>query len=302
MTTLTITHTAAEGTLINGTARGDGTAEVLKANRWRWGRSIGAWFIPRSRDLPPKWHVINATAQALRAAGWTVQVEVDASPRDQAAAEEQRAGRAQARAERLQARSDKHARARDAANDRAEAISDRIPFGQPILVGHHSERRARRDAERIHRSMDQAVAEDRLAREDQQAARTAAAATDRRTNPWMVARRVEQLATDQRRLQRRGASDHLEHCTAQLDYWRSVRAQQIAEGLVAVYTRADLRRGDYVQLGGPRGSWEVVERVNATTVTLHTEPGWNTARAAYHQISAVRRDGTSVSPGDTTQD
>lgn len=31
----------------------------------------------------------------------------------------------------------------------AEAIADGIPMGQPILVGHHSERRARRDRERI---------------------------------------------------------------------------------------------------------------------------------------------------------
>jgi len=29
---LTITHTHAEGTLIDGTDRGDGTAEILKAN------------------------------------------------------------------------------------------------------------------------------------------------------------------------------------------------------------------------------------------------------------------------------
>lgn len=32
----------------------------------------------------------------------------------------------------------------------ASTISDMIPFGQPILVGHHSEARHRRDAERIH--------------------------------------------------------------------------------------------------------------------------------------------------------
>ena len=32
----------------------------------------------------------------------------------------------------------------------AHTIADGIPFGQPILVGHHSERRARRDQDRIH--------------------------------------------------------------------------------------------------------------------------------------------------------
>lgn len=40
---------------------------------------------------------------------------------------------------------------------RAKAISDSIPFGQPILVGHHSEGRARRDQERIHNLMDKSI-------------------------------------------------------------------------------------------------------------------------------------------------
>lgn len=44
--------------------------------------------------------------------------------------------------------------ARSAASFAAvEAIADNIPMGQPILVGHHSERRARRDQDRIHAGM-----------------------------------------------------------------------------------------------------------------------------------------------------
>lgn len=42
--------------------------------------------------------------------------------------------------------------AREAAA-KAGAIADRIPMGQPILVGHHSERRHRRDLDRIDRNM-----------------------------------------------------------------------------------------------------------------------------------------------------
>jgi hypothetical protein len=38
-----------------------------------------------------------------------------------------------------------------------DAIADGIPLGQPILVGHHSERRARKDAERIENGMRRAV-------------------------------------------------------------------------------------------------------------------------------------------------
>ena len=41
----------------------------------------------------------------------------------------------------------------ESALGRAKGIADGIPLGQPILVGHHSEKRARRDAERIHSGM-----------------------------------------------------------------------------------------------------------------------------------------------------
>ena len=39
----------------------------------------------------------------------------------------------------------------------ATAISENIPFGQPILIGHHSEKRARKDKERIEANMNKAV-------------------------------------------------------------------------------------------------------------------------------------------------
>jgi hypothetical protein len=38
-----------------------------------------------------------------------------------------------------------------------------IPFGQPVLVGHHSEGRHRRDIERIHAAMDRSVEESKKA-------------------------------------------------------------------------------------------------------------------------------------------
>ncbi|AHK35665.1 hypothetical protein [Rhodococcus opacus] len=77
MTALTITHTPADGTLIDGTARNDGSAPILKGRGWRWSRHLGSWYIQRSRDAAPKLATINATADALRAAGfnsWTDRV------------------------------------------------------------------------------------------------------------------------------------------------------------------------------------------------------------------------------------
>lgn len=45
----------------------------------------------------------------------------------------------------------------------AKSLADQIPFGQPILVGHHSQRRAERDADRIHNGMRRGVDAQNLA-------------------------------------------------------------------------------------------------------------------------------------------
>lgn len=61
--------------------------------------------------------------------------------------------RREAKAERLREWADKREAKAGAAEQRARQISDMIPFGQPILVGHHSEGRHRRDLGRIESGM-----------------------------------------------------------------------------------------------------------------------------------------------------
>ena len=51
----------------------------------------------------------------------------------------------------------------EAAYNGARQLADAIPFGQPILVGHHSEKRARRDQDRIHSGMRQGVESQKMA-------------------------------------------------------------------------------------------------------------------------------------------
>lgn len=65
--------------------------------------------------------------------------------------------RAEDRADRFEDYSDKRAGEADSARLAVSAIAEHIPFGQPILVGHHSERRARKDAERIDNGIRRAV-------------------------------------------------------------------------------------------------------------------------------------------------
>lgn len=61
--------------------------------------------------------------------------------------------RAEERAERFGEYQDNRQRDAESAARTVDYIADGIPFGQPILVGHHSEKRARKDADKIHDGM-----------------------------------------------------------------------------------------------------------------------------------------------------
>lgn len=65
--------------------------------------------------------------------------------------------RAEERAERFEDYGDKRAAEAEAAREAVDMIADNIPLGQPILIGHHSERHARRDAEKIQNGMRKAI-------------------------------------------------------------------------------------------------------------------------------------------------
>lgn len=65
--------------------------------------------------------------------------------------------RAEQRAERFEDYSDKRAADSERASEAVKQITSNIPLGQPILIGHHSEKHARKDAERIENGMKKAV-------------------------------------------------------------------------------------------------------------------------------------------------
>lgn len=65
--------------------------------------------------------------------------------------------RAEERAERFEGYSNNRSQDADSAHAAVNEITKYIPFGQPILIGHHSEKRARRDAKKIDNGMRKAV-------------------------------------------------------------------------------------------------------------------------------------------------
>jgi len=300
---ITLTHTPADGTLVDGTARGDGAGEILKVHGFRWSSRIGCWYLPHSRDHAPKLDVITRTANALRAANFDLVVEVDTLPRDAQAAEDDRTHRMSSRAERLDELADRAQADSDDAETRAREISARIPFGQPILVGHHSEARHRRDLDRIDKLHRAEFESHQAANELARKAEASRAAEALRKNPLAVNRKIAALTVQRDKVQRSldGYRNHLRdvfppaagshreqllsnlaYIEEQLRFWRGVHQAQIDAGEVLEYGPNVIAKGDRVLY---RGRWYEVARTNPKSVSV-MHPGGGSWRETipYHQL------------------
>lgn len=123
--------------------------------------------------------------------------------------------RAAQRAERFEEYSIKRGSDANSAKDAVSAIAENIPFGQPILVGHHSERRARKDAERIENGMRKAVKMWECSQYWADRAESAIAHAKYKERPDVRARRIKVIEADKRKQERYIAN--AEHC---LRFWQ----------------------------------------------------------------------------------
>ena len=107
--------------------------------------------------------------------------------------------RAEAKADRLEDLSDKRRAEAESAHAAVSSIADNIPLGQPILVGHHSERRARKDAERIENGMRRAVGCWQAAEYWNRRAAGALRTAKYKERPDVRARRIKKLESERRK-------------------------------------------------------------------------------------------------------
>jgi hypothetical protein len=276
--------------MLEGSAKGDGVYEILRGLRgnWRYFPSLRQIGIGQSRDKAAKTWVIESAAKALRAAGHEVTVEVDeGESRSFAEQEAERNDRAEERADRQATYADNAASRSAAAFAGVQRISDGIPFGQPILVGHHSEGRARADIRRMDNGMRKGVDESRKADYHAGRAESAEHYQQHRENVPATLRRIAKLEAEQRQLGRRlngtGLEMHGEDTPAsgayavrlttrlaeiadELTYWREHVAKAEAGG-VKIWSRDDFAKGDFAQARGS-GRLYQVERVNQKSLTV----------------------------------
>jgi hypothetical protein len=112
------------------------------------------------------------------------------------------ADRAAQRAERFTTYQGKRAADAEQARKAVASIADGIPLGQPILVGHHSERHARRDAEKIESGMRKATKLWDTSQYWQDRAASAIAHAQYLEKPAVRARRIKKLEAELRGYQR----------------------------------------------------------------------------------------------------
>ncbi|RBL46592.1 DUF3560 domain-containing protein, partial [Escherichia coli] len=110
--------------------------------------------------------------------------------------------RQEARAERFTGYSGKRASESAQALDEVERLAAMIPPGQPILVGHHSERRARRDAQRIENGMKRAVMLFERAEYWEERARSALLHAKYKERPDVRWRRIKKIEADLRKAEK----------------------------------------------------------------------------------------------------
>lgn len=296
MTTLTITHSPAAGVLLEAPRRGV-VGDVLRTvpayfAQWRWSDDLDCWHVRHTRDKlwPQVGAGVNKTAEVLRAAGFTVTVERSDETRPVAEREQDRAERAELRADYHSERASMRKAEGDATFAAARERASHMVG--PILVGHHSERRHRRDLARLDR-MDDRAGEAWKAAEYHGNRAAAAEATQRhREAPGTTLRRVERLSADLRAAERErdgyttpgryghtyppATGEHREHVqariedlTAQIEHWRA-HLDQLREEGVEFWGPDDFARGDFVLF---RHGCLPVLRVNPKSVTVpHIEP------------------------------
>lgn len=155
--------------------------------------------------------------------------------------------RAEAKAERLDNLSNKRAKESTGFAAAADSISQRFESGQPILVGHHSERKARKDKDAMERNMQKALeCADAVNYWSYRAAGVERHA-NYKSNPRVRANRIKTLLKELREYQ-----GHINHGYILLDIWSSMDKIEDAEKKtkhIGIYCGAQLNTGSATPWG-----------------------------------------------------
>jgi hypothetical protein len=189
--------------------------DSLKSAGFRWSSRSMVWY---AKDTPYHRQVAESLATGIGSVGEKLSyAEQIQAKRD----------RAEARQEHLETKAERLTDKADAEIGKSHAILDVIPFGQPILTGHHSEGRHRRDLERADNAMRRGFETQKEADRTAERLRGSISNIVRMDRPDVIKRRIDKIAADQRKVERNLAS-----CRAKLEIGREY----------------DYQKGDYITM------------------------------------------------------
>lgn len=254
----------------------------LPGHYFKWSRNLGAWYRPKSIGFAqvPTSISLDYIRNALMDAGATVALDIQEGTKKDAL--EARVAHSERRADYTRGRAKKYADKAEAAAKTSQAIGDRFWMGQPILVGHHSEKRARRDQAKMHAAMTKSIEAQRAADSLHARARNieATRAKAARELGMMDHAGMDALAAQERRRAIAGALRKIPGLRAKKRYETVQR--YVVQGLVDGQVR-DIEIGDDKIRLQPRYGGATLATIQYDLTTSPEEIGFLFAEATDHK-------------------
>ncbi|MFW9890062.1 MAG: DUF3560 domain-containing protein [Candidatus Thorarchaeota archaeon] len=273
--------------------------QKLKGKGFRWSPKRGAWV-----------RKITSTSMTKAQSLGFERAEDVGTPLTGGEKAQRELERMERSAERHEARSKRAMFEAKQHHKEAKQMMDVIPMGQPILVGHHSERADRRYRERIHKKEGKFVEKYRESEHEQNVAeRVARRAKYMKENPAYASKKIEALDKEIRGIDRRLETEYdpiYASSRQEFDEWKEgLRARRKeateervfwAEHLKSIggikYSKSNVKKGDmirYRNLG-----WYRVVRVNPKSVTIEWRIGGleTTRTVPYREIRELKEENT----------
>lgn len=177
-------------------------------------RKVGFVFWPGSKLNVAKW----STAAEDYVLSLGIKIEADDTPDD-----------VESRVERFSGYAENAKKSAEQASDAAHRIMDNIPLGQPILIGHHSEKHHRADVKRIDNSMRKAVSESERAAYWRERTAASIAHAAYKEKPAVIARRIKKIEAE-----RRAIMKNFEHSKKFLAIWNDETKELTIDRALAI--------------------------------------------------------------------
>lgn len=196
--------------------------------------------------------------------------------------QEAKTERALSRSERYEELAAKNAQKSNDYYSASKRATEGIPMGQPILIGHHSEKRHRRDLDRSHNAMGKSVEHQKKAEHYEYKAAVAASNAEGHSIEF-IGNRIKDCEAKIRAYVKYEDSPYFAQQKKEeeekLEYWK----QKFDEAGGLRIDANSIKKGDYVKVGGV---WYKVIRVNKKTVTHSWFYEGGEWRSPYHEIQA----------------